>query len=98
MIGEESSSEGYEWQPISNEIPGKNDFGEGLDERSAYKEFGGLTLDEAYQRFIENPVSCQEDFMFMGPVAFCYYFPVVERYLYAFRVENEWEDSQAWIS
>jgi hypothetical protein len=45
-----------------------------------------LSCDEAYLRFIEDPLRYQEDFMFMGGGAFLYYFPVLERYLRAYRV------------
>jgi hypothetical protein len=33
----------------------------------------------------------------MGQMAFLYYFPVIERYLYSVRVEDEFDDCQAWI-
>jgi hypothetical protein len=52
-----------------------------LDAFHAWKHFGGLSLVQAYKLFLENPVCWQEDFMFMGPKAFAYYFPVIDRYL-----------------
>jgi hypothetical protein len=52
-----------------------------LDAGHAWKNFGGLSLAQAHQRFLENPLARQEDFMFMGPKAFAYYFPVIDRYL-----------------
>jgi hypothetical protein len=51
-----------------------------LDAQCAWRHFGGLTLDQAHARFRENPLGYQEDFMFMGPVAFAFYFPVIEDY------------------
>lgn len=35
--------------------------------------------------------------MFMGPAAFKFYFPVVDRYLRAIRNSNEGGDCEAWI-
>jgi hypothetical protein len=51
------------------------------DAFDAWKNFGGLTVDEAYQRFCENAERYQEDFMFMGDAAFVFCFPVVEKYI-----------------
>jgi hypothetical protein len=47
----------------------------------AWKNFGGLTVDEAYQKFCQVPENYQEDFMFMGDAAFAFYFPVIDRYV-----------------
>jgi hypothetical protein len=47
----------------------------------AWKNFGGLTVDEAYQKFCQAPEHYQEDFMFMGDAAFTFYFPVIDRYI-----------------
>jgi len=52
-----------------------------LDAQSAWKHFGGLTIDEAHELFCENPLHYQEDFMFMGHGALAYYFPVLDKYL-----------------
>ncbi len=49
-----------------------------LDCRTAWENFGGLNLPQAYDRFCKNPHYYQEDFMFMGGKAFAYYFPVIE--------------------
>ena len=65
-------------------LPTERDFDpfEGcLDAQSAWKHFGGKTLDEAYQLFCSNPLHYQEDFMFMGHAALAFYFPVLARYL-----------------
>ena len=56
-------------------------FGGCLDARSAWRHFGRLSLQQAYDLFISNPLRYQEDFMFMGPRAFEYYLPVIDRYL-----------------
>ena len=67
-----------------NQLPIRLDFDpfEGdLDAQTAWKHFGGLTLDQAYDRFSENPLLYQEDFMFMGHGALAYYFPVIDKYI-----------------
>jgi len=68
-------------------IPGLTDFTitdrpeDDLDGMAAWRTFGGLTLDAAYERLRENPEAHQEAFMWMGDRAFAFYLPVVERYL-----------------
>ena len=64
--------------------PSRQDFdphGGDLDAREAWKNFGGLGVPEAYEKFLSAPEIHQEDFMFMGARAFAYYFPVIDRYL-----------------
>lgn len=67
-----------------------------LDAQHAWRNFGGLTLEEAITKFREAPENHQEDFMFMGGRAFAYYFPVVERFL---REDLAYvgDDREAWI-
>jgi hypothetical protein len=72
-------------------------YGGDLDARCAWKNFGGLTLHEARRKFDEAPEIHQEDFMFMGPRAFVYYFPVIEGYLLSTADCDESDDRQAWI-
>lgn len=52
-----------------------------LDGFSAWRNFGGMTVDEAYRKFCENSLCYQEDFMWMGDAAFVFYFPVLDRYI-----------------
>ncbi len=52
-----------------------------LDAQCAWKNFGGLSVTEAFTKFCDRPEIYQEDFMFMGGAAFSYYFPVIERYV-----------------
>jgi hypothetical protein len=52
-----------------------------LDAQDAWRHFGGLTVEQARVKFLDNPDYFQEDFMFMGGKAFAYYFPVIEDYL-----------------
>ena len=69
---------------MGDSIPTERDFLEDhgcLDARCAWENFGGLSLDEAFKKFCENPLSYGEDFMFMGEFAFAYYFPVLDRYV-----------------
>ncbi len=68
-------------------IPTKEDFGlypgkgQDLDRMSAWKAFGGLSLDEVYGVFLDNPLYHQEHLMWMAPKAFSFYLPVALRYL-----------------
>jgi hypothetical protein len=82
-------------------LPAAEDFdpwGGDLDALHAWKSFGGLSLDRAHGLFLENPLHYQEDFMFMGPVAFDHYFPVIDRYLREFRTgDGDDDDGCAWI-
>jgi hypothetical protein len=57
-----------------------------LDALSAWKNFGGLSRTEAYEKFCQLPHCGAEDFMWMGIVAFTY--PVIERYVLESRVKN----------
>lgn len=72
-------------------------YGSDLDARCAWKNFGGLTLEDARRKFEKAPEIHQEDFMFMGPRAFVYYFPVIEGFLLATTERDECDDRQAWI-
>lgn len=63
-----------------------------LDAQSAWREFGGLTIEEAYAKFWEAPDVYQEDFMSMGTRAFHYYFPVVDEYLRSVKSSGESDD------
>ena len=66
-------------------LPKEADFdpsGGFVDAQCAWKNFGGLSLADASKKFREQPEYYQEDFMFMGGVAFSYYFSVIERYIY----------------
>ena len=95
--------------PIRGELPDEREFGAigelmDLDAEYAWEMFGGKSLDEAYEIFRANPLCRQEDFMFMHPPAFAYYFPVLEKYLHEVNIEEECpegdyelEDCQAWI-
>ena len=79
-------------------LPSRVDFGFGLDQNSAWKNFGNLTLNEAWVRFLESPENYQEDFMWMGSAAFAYYFPVIDKYLREERSELEIHNGcSAWI-
>ena len=72
-------------------------YGGCLDAQSAWRSFGGLTVDEAYKKFCERPEVYQEDFMFMGWTAFRFYFPVIEKWLSEAVPEDETDDFEAWI-
>jgi len=82
-------------------LPDPHDFGAtdqwALDARSAWDHFGKLTVPQAYEVFARNPLYYQEDFAFMGPAAFAYYFPVLDRHLREARPSDEYNDCEAWI-
>jgi hypothetical protein len=89
-----------EWESDTSPLPTERDFTpfNDLDAQWAWKQFGGLSRTKAYERFLENPLCRQEDFMFMGGAAFAYYYPVIERYLYeAAEQSGEPDDREAWI-
>ena len=89
-----------EWAEGGCSLPGENDFdpwGGCLDAQCAWRDFGGLSRQKAFDRFLENPVYYQEDFMFMGGVAFAYYYPVIERFLLETVTVDEPDDREAWI-
>lgn len=85
-------------QGITHSLPDIRDFDphEGdVDSQVAWKNFGGLTLEEAFWKFQKDPEEYQEDFMYMGSKAFAYYFPVLERYLLVTPVWYE-DDGVIW--
>ena len=87
---------------MSTELPNETDFDPyhgDLDAQCAWRNFGGLSLDEAFKRFEECPETYQEDFMFMGGKAFAFYFPVIDRFLRKTieLPEAQRGDRQSWI-
>jgi len=69
----------------------------GLGWHQVWRNFGGLSLEEAHRRFRECPEAYQEDFMWMGGAAFAYYFPVIDSYLRDTSDVCPGDDHQAWI-
>jgi len=86
---------------MKSQLPTKSDFDPSdgdLDAQWAWDQFGGLDIDEAYKKFCGRPEIHQEDFMFMGPEAFIYYFPVIERYLKEVVIDDDYDDDyEVWI-
>ncbi len=81
-------------------LPSENDFDQYsgcLDAQTAWKNFGGLSVDAAYDKFCNCPDNYQEDFMWMGPKAFSFYFDVLERYLTTIEPDDESDDCKAEI-
>ncbi|MCW1887423.1 hypothetical protein OKA04_21985 [Luteolibacter flavescens] len=72
----------------NSELPSEADFDPWgcLDAKHAWREFGGLSIEQAFAKFIANPLNRQEDFASMGPEAFEFYFPVLDRYLREYRI------------
>ena len=69
---------------------------EDADGFAAWKNFGGLTIEEAYAKFSASAEVLQEDFMWMGDRAFAFYFPVLDRYVREVEAERAFDD-QAWV-
>lgn len=84
-------------------LPVQSDFCNELsgDAGYAWRNIGGLSLEAAYEKFVGDPLTNQEDYMWMFPKSFEYYFPVVDRYLRSADVRDEghhFDDGcQAWI-
>ena len=68
---------------MQSNIPTPSDINiyDSLDERSALQHFHGKDLTAAEALFRENFVYYQEDLMWMGPRAFCYYVQAAIAYL-----------------
>jgi hypothetical protein len=64
--------------PTASEI---NPIPEDLDGRAAQEHFLGKTFEDAVRLFQENSLFYLEDLLWMGPKAFCYYFPAAAHYL-----------------
>jgi hypothetical protein len=60
-----------------------------LDGKVAEKHFLGKTLDEAEALFRENSLYYQEDLLWMGPVAFCYYLRAAVSYVKSPHAEGD---------
>ena len=81
-------------------LPTERDFDPhagGLDEQRAWKDFGGLALEQARAKFFGDPWIYQEDFMFMGGKAFAYYYPIIEEYLKSVPEGLNHHDHCAWV-
>jgi hypothetical protein len=63
--------------------PQKSAFGNmvDLDVKHAWETFGGKTVEDAYRGFKEAAFPQVENFRWIAPEAFVYYFPVVLRYV-----------------
>jgi len=66
--------------PTQEEI---NPFPEDLDGQCAVRNFLGKTREQITREFHERGMSYQEDLMFMGSRAFCFYFPAAVDYVTA---------------
>lgn len=64
--------------PTQHEI---NPIPEDLDGKCAVRNFLGKTREQITREFGEHGMSYQEDLMFMGSRAFCFYFPAAVDYV-----------------
>lgn len=69
--------------PTESEI---NPIPDDLDGQVAVKHFLGKTVQDAVAMFADNSLVYQEDLMWMGPKAFCFYLPAVLKH---FRQESD---------
>ena len=60
-----------------------NPIPEDLDGQGAVRNFLGKTREQIMREFHEHGMSYQEDLMFMGSQAFCFYFPAAVDYVTA---------------
>ncbi len=60
-----------------------------LDGKGAVRSFLGRTPDDVYAMLCENSAPYSEDFMQMGPVAFCFYAPALLRYLQSSAADDD---------
>ena len=83
---------------MMNTLPRKEDINvyDSLDERSAVKEFYGLTRDQIFKELISGYQHMQESLAFMGPVGFAYYAPAWERLFTHFDDAEELENIVQW--
>ena len=83
---------------MMNTLPRKEDINvyDSLDERSAVKEFYGLTRDQIFKELISGYQHMQESLAFMGPVGFAYYAPAWERLFTHFDDAEELEVVVQW--
>ena len=92
------SNEPFVWPRPASPLPNEKEFDPyngNLDCQHALQVFGGMTLDQAYSEFCDRPEIYQEDFVFMGPKAFVYYFPIVDRYLREVKSNDPHDDCAA---
>ena len=66
-----------------------------LDAYQAWTSFKGLDRDAAFEKFCSHPEFFAEDFFWMGSGAFCYYFPVLDRYMREVEVVQNGFDGEA---
>lgn len=86
---------------VQGPLPTEQDFNpwgeDDPDAQWAWKNFGGLTVQQAKAKFTKEPLWYLEDFMFMGGRAFAYYFPVIEDHLRTVPDRLHDDDRHAWF-
>jgi len=75
-------------------VPIKGD----LDAESAWRIFGGLSIDDACKLFDGEGLNRTEDLMFMGSQAFCYYVKAAIQYLYSDASKDDEEMISGFVS
>jgi hypothetical protein len=82
---------------IKDFIPYASNPADSPDQFCAWKNLGGKTLEEVCEMMLSNPLTYQEDFMWMGAPAFKFYFPAIDRYLRSLPVATEDDSTEARI-
>lgn len=80
--------------PSANEI----NVYDSLDELAAVEHFLGKDLDQARELFQDNFLYYQEDLLFMGPRAFCFYVPAAIGYLCSAEADDDSDAASSFCS
>jgi hypothetical protein len=83
-------------QPLPTELD-FDPWGGNRDAQSAWRDFGGRTLEQVRLIFRENPEHYNEHFMWMGGRAFALYFPMIEEWLLETPASHDEEVRCAWM-
>ena len=64
-------------------LPQKSAFGDprDLDVKRAWQSLGGKSIEDAFRVFVQNPCGEIDNFRWVAPEAFVFYFPIVARYV-----------------
>lgn len=76
--------EEFKQAPAEGSIPAEKDWEnwkDDLDTRCAYRQFGGKSLSEAADLFVENALYYQEDLYWMPKIPFRFYLRAYSKYL-----------------
>jgi hypothetical protein len=92
------TSHGSKWPRFKDRVPTEQDFVlyQSLDELAAFRDFGGRTKANVKTMLDNNFLGYSEHFMWMGPVAFCYYADPLIDHVRTLSFEGEELTELAW--